>query len=302
MAEYRALRACVLRLWREEDPNGFAKGADDISRFTEAVDQALGQTIRIFEQPEAQYRDRFLAILGHDLRNPLNSILLSATSLAQARELSEKQLAIVERITSSSRRLNFMVNDLLDFARGRLGSPMPISAVPTNLGALVPEVVDEVQSANPNVVIAIEMNGDLNGDWDTERLKQLLSNLLTNAVQHGSGKNVGVRLESDENIVSLEVHNEGAPIPEELLATMFDPLVHGQNPDQNRTGLGLGLFIVSEIASAHHGTIEVTSTQDAGTTFSVRLPRHSQLKAGRQIHPRSNILVVGRQSVASCDP
>jgi len=273
MAEYRALRACVLRLWRESDPHGFAKGAEEITRFTEAIDQAVAETVPIYEQREAQYRDRFLGILGHDLRNPLNSISMNATSLAGTKELNEKQLGAVSRIVSSVRRMDHMVNDILDFARGRLGSPMAITPVGANLGTLVREVADEVQSANPGFSVDVDTNGDLSGDWDTERLKQLLSNLLLNAIQHGSGKNVAVNAKSDENLVLLEVCNEGPPIPKELLGTMFDPLVHGRSSDQNSAGLGLGLFIVNEIVSAHRGTIAVTSSQDAGTIFSVRLPR-----------------------------
>jgi len=274
MAEYRALRACVLRLWRESDPDGFAKGAEEIATFTEAIDHAVAETVPIYEQREAQYRDRFLGILGHDLRNPLNSISLSATSLAGAKELNEKQLGAVSRILSSVRRMDHMVSDILDFARGRLGSPMPITPAAANLGTLVREVADEVQSTNPGFSLDVDTNGDLSGDWDTERLKQLLSNLLLNAIQHGNGKNVAVTVRSDENSVLLEVCNEGPPIPKELLGTMFDPLVHGRSSDQNSAGLGLGLFIVNEIVSAHKGTIAVTSSQDVGTTFSVRLPRH----------------------------
>jgi signal transduction histidine kinase len=234
----------------------------------------VAETVPIYEQREAQYRDRFLGILGHDLRNPLNSISLSATSLAGAKELNEKQLGAVSRILSSVRRMDHMVSDILDFARGRLGSPMPITPAAANLGTLVREVADEVQSANPGFSLDVDTNGDLSGDWDTERLKQLLSNLLLNAIQHGNGKNVAVTTKSDETFVLLEVCNEGPPIPKELLGTMFDPLVHGRSSDQNSAGLGLGLFIVNGLVSAHKGTIAVTSSQDVGTTFSVRLPRH----------------------------
>jgi signal transduction histidine kinase len=273
ISEYRTLRACVLRLWRESDPDGFARGAEEITRFTEAIDQAVAETVPVYEQREAQYRDRFLGILGHDLRNPLNSISLSATSLAGAKELNEQQLGAVSRILRSVRRLDHMVNDILDFARGRLGTPMAITVVGANLGTLVREIADEVQSANPGFSVVVDTNGDLSGDWDTERLKQLLSNLLLNAIQHGSGKTVAVTAKSDKNLVLLEVRNEGPPIPKELLGTIFDPLVHGRSSDQDSRGLGLGLFIVKEIVSSHRGIITVTSSQDAGTIFSVRLPR-----------------------------
>jgi len=274
MAEYRALRACVLRLWRETDPDGFLHGGEEITRFGDAVDRAVAETVPAYEQRDARYRDRFLAMLGHDLRNPLNAILLSAMSLARAEGLNEKQLGTVSRIGSSARRLNQMVNDILDFARGRLGSPMPITRVRANLGTLAREVADEVRSANPEFLVDVDTHGDSDGDWDGERLKQLLSNLLTNAIQHGGAKKVGLSVKGEENLVFLEVHNEGPPIRKELLGTMFDPLVQGRSSTQNPTGLGLGLFIVKEIVSAHNGTVSVASSEDAGTTFSVSLPRH----------------------------
>jgi signal transduction histidine kinase len=166
-----------------------------------------------------------------------------------------------------------MVSDLLDFSRGRLGSPMPIAATEANLGQLVSEVVNEVQTANPQFIVNFDSNGDLEGQWDVERLKQVASNLMLNAIQHGTGKEIKVTATGEENSVVLAVENEGPPIPKELQATMFDPLVQGKKPDPTRSGLGLGLFIVNEIVAAHHGTIVVTSTQDSGTIFSVRLPR-----------------------------
>jgi signal transduction histidine kinase len=153
MAEYRVLRACVLRLWREGDPDGFAQGADDITRFSEAVDQALTAIVPIYEKQEANYRDRFLGMLGHDLRNPLNSILMGATSLARSEGLTDKQRETVSRMITSVRRPDLMVNDILDFARGRLGSPMPITLMPANLGTLVREVADEVRSTTPGLSV-----------------------------------------------------------------------------------------------------------------------------------------------------
>jgi signal transduction histidine kinase len=151
---------------------------------------------------------------------------------------------------------------------------MPLVLIPANLGTILREVVDEVRSTNPGLSIDFDANCDLTGVWDTERLKQVVSNLLTNAIKHGSDKMIGIKAESDEHSILLEVTNQGPPIPKELLGTIFDPLVHGKSSDQNRTSLGLGLFIVSEIVSAHRGTVAVTSSEEAGTTFSVRLPRH----------------------------
>ncbi len=275
IAEYRALRASVLRLWRASYADDFARGAQDISRLTEAIDQAVAQTVSIYEEREARYRDRFLGMLGHDLRNPLNAILLSAVALGEAPMRGDKQRETVGRIVASVRRLDRMVSDILDFARGRLGTPMPITRVEANLAPLLAEIADEVRSANPGVALDAEVDGELTGQWDPERLKQAVSNLLVNAIQHGSGDKVALCARRDEDSVVLEVHNDGRPIPNEMLASIFDPLVYARNSEQNRSGLGLGLFIVNEIVSAHGGTIMVTSSVEEGTTFAVRLPSHA---------------------------
>jgi signal transduction histidine kinase len=236
------------------------------------IDENVTAAVSYYKERESQYRDRFLGILGHDLRNPINAILLATTSLAD-QGLSEQQLHTVTRILRSTRRLAGMVNDILDFARGRLGSPTPITITAANFGIVVHEVVDEVQSAHPGRRIDVEADGDLNGEWDTDRLKQMISNLLINAIQHGSGEHFTITTKSDDTFVLLEVHNTGPAISDELLATMFDPLVRGSNLNQDKIGLGLGLFIVNEIVSAHKGSIAVTSSEHAGTTFVLRLPR-----------------------------
>jgi signal transduction histidine kinase len=274
IAEYGALRACVLHLWDATDAEGFARGGEEIIRFTEAIDQGIAESVSVYEQRETKYRDRFLGMLGHDLRNPLNSIALCAISLAEAAHLNEQQFTTVSRIQNSVRRLDRMVGDVLDFARGRLGSPMPINRTRANLGTLAREIADEVQSANPGFSVRLTVSDNLTGDWDVERLKQLFSNLLLNAIQHGSGKDIGVTVETEGDLILIVVRNEGRPIPKESLGIIFDPLVHGRVSDQNKTGLGLGLFIVSEIVSAHQGTIAVSSSAEAGTIFSIRLPRH----------------------------
>ncbi len=273
MAEYRALRSCVLRLWRQSYPDSFAGGAAEITRFAEAIDQNIAEAVPYYQERETQYRDRFLGILGHDLRNPINAITLGGAYLLTSNGLNEKQRGTLSQILNSARRLNRMVSDLLDFSRGRLGSPMPIAATAANLGQLVNEVVNEVRTANPQFIVDFDSNGDLEGYWDVERLKQVVSNLLLNAIYHGTSKGIRVTATGEETSVVLAVQNEGPPIPAETQATMFDPLVQGKTPDPTRVGLGLGLFIVNEIVAAHHGTIVVTSTEDAGTTFSVRLPR-----------------------------
>lgn len=273
IAEYRALRSCILRLWRSSYPESFTTGAAEIVRLGEAIDQNIAEAIPYYEEREIHYRDRFLGILGHDLRNPINVISVGATLLAK-QGLDESEQDTVALILRSAQRLGRMVTDILDFARGRLGSPMPLTLAPASVVTLVREPIDEIRATHAGVEIRFDSEGDLSGNYDAERIKQMTSNLLLNAVQYGSGKLIRITASAEQDFVLLNVHNDGKPIAAEMIATIFDPLVRAGDPNQNRTGLGLGLFIVKEIVAAHGGTITVDSTQE-GTTFSVRLPRHA---------------------------
>src|SRR5271166_421337 len=252
IAEYRALRSSALRLWAKDDPEGFTNGAAEIIRFNEAIDQNVAKTVQYYQEREIQYRDRFLGILGHDLRNPVHAILAGSVLLAK-QKLNKRQLRTVSIIVRSTRRLNNMVGGILDFARGRLGSPMPLTLATVNLTESVREVINEVEPTRPGVEIAFDAYGDLNGYWDFERLKQMISNLLINAIQHGDGKQVRVTAKGDDSAVFLEVHNLGIPIPKEMLSAIFNPLFQGNDLSRTREGLGLGLFIVNQIVSAHGG-------------------------------------------------
>ncbi|MGH7916134.1 MAG: sensor histidine kinase [Candidatus Binataceae bacterium] len=270
--EYRALRACVPRLWRELDPEGFALGAAELVRFSELIDENLARAVPYYVERETQYRDRFLGILGHDLRNPLNAMSLAATALSR-QGLNKQQLRAVSRILNGARRLSGMVNDLLDFARGRLGQPMTLTLTPADLGTVIDEVVDEVRVTFSNCVITFDGHGDLAGKWDCARMRQMVSNLLLNAILHGTGEQASITAGGDGAGVTLEFHNAGQPIAQELIGKIFDPLVQGQSWAKQGKGLGLGLFIVKEIVTAHSGTVSVTSSEADGTTFSVCLPR-----------------------------
>jgi signal transduction histidine kinase len=269
-AEYCVLRACVARLWQILDPNGFEVGAAELARFSEIVDENITAAVVDYKERESQYRDRFIGILGHDLRNPINAIVMGANVLAKQHPINEQQLKVVASILKSARRLEGMSRDILDFARGRLGSPMPLTIARENAGVFVGEVVDEIRLANPESVIDFEASGHLDGEWDGERLKQMVSNLLINAIQHGDSKSVKVTVQGDESLVVIQVHNGGPVIPEDLLPTIFDPLTRRGSTRPDSTGLGL--FIASEIVAAHGGTIVVSSSREAGTNFVVRLP------------------------------
>jgi signal transduction histidine kinase len=218
----------------------------------------------------------FLAILSHDLRNPLNCIRTAAhlvsgtTDPGTAEALSE--------IESQTEVMARLISDLIDFASAGVGSAMPLTRGPVDLEKLCREVLDGFRSANPKRTLRFHANGDLTGQWDAARLRQVVSNLLGNALQHGS-KDGAIELSahSDGSTVVFSVHNEGAPIPSEMLATIFDPLVRHATQesaaDRVPGSIGLGLYIVREIVLAHGGTIDVVSTRQEGTRFTVRLPR-----------------------------
>jgi signal transduction histidine kinase len=240
IAEYRALRSCVPRLWRISYPESFAAGAAEIVRFCEAIDQNIAEAIPHYQEQELHYRDRFLGMLGHDMRNPIQSISVCATLLAK-QGLNDEQQGTLRRIM------------------GRLGSPMPLALARTNLEALMRDEIDGIKNTHPEVAIQLDANGDTDGTWDAERLKQLISNLLLNAIQYGSGERITVTTAGEQDAVVLEVHNDGIRIRPELITTIFDPLVRGDDSNQDHTGLGLGLCIVKE--SSRRITAPSLSTQ-----------------------------------------
>lgn len=216
-------------------------------------------------------RERFIAILGHDLRTPLAAIASSADLLEHA-ALPAPLARAVERIGRSANRMDAMIQDVLDFARGRFGAGIPIRRAPCDLERIATEEVEEMRHAFPGRDIRLEVSGDLAGICDASRMEQLLSNLIGNALQHGADPVVvGARSEGDELV--LAVHNQGPPIPDGLQARLFEPFVEGTVSASG--GLGLGLYIASEIVRAHGGRIAVSSAEGLGTRFEIRVPRHA---------------------------
>jgi signal transduction histidine kinase len=271
LSEYRALRASVLRLWSSSRPERLTDETMAVIRFNEAIDRSIAEIVPTDLQRESQHRDRFFGMLGHDFRGPLNTIHLCAALLIKDGERGDDELRCISRILRSCDRLDHMVRDIIDFTRGRFGEPMHVARLPADLGVVVRDIIDEVQCANPNVAIEFAAAGDLRGEWDSERLAQLLSNLIVNAIQHGDAKRVDIRAENQNDQVLIEVHNDGPPLAQEVLANLFNPLGRENSTEQRHAGLGLGLFICKEIVKAHGGTITATSAGNAGTTFAVRL-------------------------------
>lgn len=274
VAEYRALRASVLRLWAEDarhevDP-------EEVTRFNEAVDETLAESTNRYMQMLDHHRDQFLGILGHDLRNPLGAIVMGASVLSATEGLDDRSVRIASRILSSARRMDRLVGDLLDLTRTRLGSGLPIVRAPTDSAHVCRQVVTELRGTHPETSVRFEAKGRLQGLWDSDRLAQVVSNLVGNALQHGAkGRPVVVRARADGHEALLDVHNEGPPIPKGSLNAIFEPMVRlGAAPEGGRSkSLGLGLFVAEQIVLAHGGVIAVTSSRSGGTTFSVRLPR-----------------------------
>jgi signal transduction histidine kinase len=226
----------------------------------------------------AEFRERFLGIVSHDLRNPLNAILLSANALIRSEGIPERPMKSIRRITTSAERMERMISELLDFTRGRLGGGIPIHPRPFNLRHLCRHVLEELEASHPDRELRLEAQGDFQGEWDQDRLAQVLGNLGKNALQYSpANTRVDFVLRDEGDTVRVEVHNEGPPIPAERLSQVFEPFQRavGEEPHTS-SGLGLGLFIVQQIVAAHGGTVEVRSTEAEGTTFTVRLPRRSR--------------------------
>ena len=279
VAEYRALRASVVRLWTREQGRLGPEDIDDLTRFNEAIDQSLMESVARFNEDVDKAKETFLAILGHDLRTPLGAIGTSAMFMLETGELEEPYHTLTVRIVASAQRAVTMVGDLLDFTRGHLGGGIPIERAPMSLGKVVHAVVDEIRAAHPEEKIQVESRGETEGRWDAARLSQAIANLVSNAVQHGAvGTTVTVVVGGTEHEARVAVHNRGTVITPERLNGLFTPMRIRPLPSKSAptgpTGsLGLGLYIAERIVSAHGGRIDVESTEEAGTTFTVRLPR-----------------------------
>ncbi|WP_224242916.1 ATP-binding response regulator [Hyalangium gracile] len=230
------------------------------------------------QRQTALFREQFLAVLGHDLRNPLNAISGNAGLLLRYGGLTEPQRKAINRISISSDRMARMINDLLDFTRARLGGGYPVNRARMNVHDVLRQVVEELEVAHPQRRLELDVSGNGWGDWDADRIAQAASNLVGNAVQYSPEDSpVGVSARDEGEGICVQVHNQGLPIPAERLPQIFDPFVRGVDSKRGaaRTGLGLGLYITHEIVRAHGGTLRVTSTEADGTRFSMSLPRYA---------------------------
>lgn len=273
-SEYRALRASVLRLWKKSRPDNPLEILDDTTRFNEAIDEALADSIEKYSSALTRSRNTFIGMLGHDLRTPLNAVAVAAQYLAMPNITNGERLPAANRILRSVRTMDGMIKDLLEFAREKLGNGIPLSRKDSNIGLLCRAAAEDIETISPGHEVRLEMSGDLNGKFDAPRMQQVLSNLLGNAVKYSSPSiPIIVKAHGEPENIRLEVTNRGPTIPEASLEAIFDPLVQLPNNGDLSTSIGLGLYIARQIMVAHGGTLSASSSPEAGTTFTARLPR-----------------------------
>lgn len=277
IAEYRALRASVLKLWQQNEAANAGQDAEDIVRFNAAIDQSLADAAVAYSEKLNETRDIFLAILGHDLRGPLAATATAGTYLTRPGAFDDRVQQIGIRVKRSAATMNGMVNDLLGLARTQLGDGIPIERTECDLLEMCQWAIEDANAAHPRAQFDLHATGELMGSFDQARLQQLLTNLANNAAQYGTpGEPINIEIVGELDRVSLKVRNRGAAIPRESLPDLFSSLVQlpAKNGDTRpRSSLGLGLFIAKQIAEAHGGDITVDSDDLRGTEFTVVIPR-----------------------------
>lgn len=280
VSEYRALRSSVLRLWAESAKMGITADMDDVTRFNEAIDQALAESVARYAKLVKRSQNMFLAILGHDLRNPLGTVITGASFITQATDIPSKFIVVASRIYNSGQRMTKLINDLIDFTRTHLGSGLPVRPKPGDLAQLATNVVDELRTYHSERVIRLGTPNVVMAVFDNDRIAQVLSNVIGNAIQYGAGDgDVTVTLAEADAAVTITVNNLGPLIEPKQLGSIFEPLVRlaRTNGDEYPAhgSLGIGLFIAREIIHAHKGSIGVDSVEGLGTTFTIRLPQYN---------------------------
>jgi PAS domain S-box-containing protein len=262
---------------------GFAKVTQDLTqrREAEAANRALAeQRAALAEKARIQeFQERFLAILGHDLRNPLASIDMGI-GILQEQTKDPAAARILGRMQSSSSRMSRMIAQILDLTRSRLDGGLELDLRPMDLGETLSKIVDELRTAHPTSSIElVAPKASMLGDPD--RLEQVFSNLIGNAILHGDPTTpIVISAQLEDEVVNVKIHNEGEPIPADIQARIFDPFRRGERESRTAktTGLGLGLYISWEIVRGHGGSIEVDSSADRGTSFRVRVPTHRRVE------------------------
>ncbi len=228
-----------------------------------------------------EFQQQIIGIVGHDLRNPLATITGSISLLRRQEGLTRASVESLERVARSAARMARLISDLLDYARTRAPGGLPVVLARADLHTICKDAVQECRSAYPSTMIVLETVGDATGSWDADRIEQALINLITNAIQYGGTFPVRIRsIASAAHIVEIKVDNGGAVIPADVLPELFKAYRRGIRGESTgrRDGLGLGLFIVAQIAAAHRGLAFAESSAENGTTFTIHLPRSVSTK------------------------
>lgn len=278
-SEYRALRASVLKLWLAENSCSSKQEAEELIRFNEGIDQALAESIARYTEAILLSHDIFLGVLGHDLRDPLNSIGVGAQLLNASGDQDSHSAKLGSQMYNTVLRMNKMLDNLLDFTQSRIGGGLPIFTSEVDLAQISEGVVSEFRLSHPNRLINNYADANCVGNWDAGRLSQIYQNLISNALQYGSMESaITVTTKDHDDHVVYTVQNYGVLIPEQNQHQIFDLMHRIPNGDAERNfnkNLGLGLYIVREIVTAHHGVISVSSTPENGTIFRVQLPKNN---------------------------
>lgn len=276
-SEYRALRATVLRLWMD----AYAQPhVEEVMRFNEAIDQALAESIGFFSDKLEESRSLFLGMLGHDLRTPLQAILLTAEYLEQLKAGTSVSEAAA-RLIRGALRMQALLADLVEFNRTKLGMGLLVFPAKVDAAQLFGEEVEQIRTAYPDRLLELQVTGSTIGTWDGVCLQRMLDNLVVNAIKYGDPNTpVQILVAGDAENLSFDVKNTGPRIEPSMLAQLFEPLRRGAQPAQTgeRRSLGLGLYIAREIAKAHGGEIKARS-EKSETVFSVRLPKTARPQA-----------------------
>lgn len=283
-AEYRMLCADGLERVVSSHGRAFRDNAGKLVRFAGVLQDvtARRRAEELLKEQERQARERavlleqLVGIVSHDLRTPLQAVSLGA-SLLGSDQLTQAQSRTVRRISSAASRAHRLIVDLLDFTQARLGGGLSVVKMECDVHAVVADVVDELKLAWPGRMLEQRTQGDGVCVLDRDRISQIITNLATNALTYGHPDLV-VTVQSSvaDDRCTLEVHNYGPPIPKELIPHIFEPLRRGeQQVKLGSRSVGLGLYIVQQIAAAHGGNVSVKSDQERGTTFTVCLPARS---------------------------
>lgn len=239
------------------------------------ADQAAAALEKTRLDEIGEFREQLIGVIGHDLRNPLSTIVIGAHFLLHCEGLGQKETEVARKIARNASLATRLIDQLLDLTRSRLGGGIPIDARSFDLMDVCMEIMGETELMHPDRPIHLHVQGDLVGVWDRDRVYQVLANLVGNAVQHGAPRSaIELRVDGGQSEVVMEVANRGDSIPPEILPFIFDAFRKGRTADSSRTqGLGLGLFIAHQIVRSHGGSITATSSESDGTTLRVRLPR-----------------------------